>query len=167
MEFSRRITNTLHDEHMATMALLNNLEALLLEHDPKNPPKPDDAKAARLFADVTAAVESEIGTHFAFEEEQLFPRLAELGDDDICVLLKEEHDTILPVGKELSEMSRAARTEAFSTETWGTFRQLGLELLERMVSHIQKEEMGLLPALEDALDEEADMGLANEYAMGR
>ena len=167
MEFSRRITNTLNDEHMATIALLNNLEALLMEHGPKNPPKPDNAAAARLFADVTAAVESEIGTHFAFEEEQLFPRLAELGDADICVLLKEEHDAILPVGKELSEMSRAARAEGFSGETWGTYRRLGLELLERMISHIQKEEMGLLPALEDVLDEDADVGLANEYAMSR
>jgi hypothetical protein len=40
---------------------------------------------------------------------------------------------------------------------------LGLELAERLVGHVQKEEMSLLPALEDLLDEEADAELAGRY----
>jgi hypothetical protein len=39
---------------------------------------------------------------------------------------------------------------------------LGLELAERLVSHVQKEEMSMLPALEDLLDEETDAALAME-----
>ena len=41
---------------------------------------------------------------------------------------------------------------------------LGLELAERLVSHVQKEEMSMLPALDDLLDEEVDHELATAYA---
>ena len=41
-----------------------------------------------------------------------------------------------------------------------------LELIERMVSHIQKETMALLPMLDDLLDEETDRELAFAYAAG-
>ncbi|HEX6265821.1 MAG TPA: hypothetical protein VFZ81_02870, partial [Burkholderiales bacterium] len=43
-------------------------------------------------------------------------------------------------------------------------RLLGLELAERLVAHVQKEEMSLLPALEDLLDEAADGELSAAYA---
>ena len=39
-----------------------------------------------------------------------------------------------------------------------------LELVERQVSHIQKETMALLPLLDDLLDEETDRELAFAYA---
>ena len=38
-----------------------------------------------------------------------------------------------------------------------------LELAERLMSHIQKEEMSLLPALDDLLDEAADQELTEAY----
>jgi hemerythrin-like domain-containing protein len=38
-----------------------------------------------------------------------------------------------------------------------------MELVERQVSHIQKEEMALLPMLSDLLDDETDRRLASEY----
>ena len=43
-------------------------------------------------------------------------------------------------------------------------RVTALELAERLVSHVQKEEMSLLPALEDLLDEATDAELALAYA---
>jgi hypothetical protein len=43
-------------------------------------------------------------------------------------------------------------------------RATGLELSERLVAHVQKEEMSLLPAIEDLLDEESDAQLALAYA---
>ena len=53
----------------------------------------------------------------------------------------------------------------FEPATWSEFHRQGSEYVERMVSHIQKEEMGLLPALEDVLDDEQDASLFEEYAM--
>ena len=40
------------------------------------------------------------------------------------------------------------------------------ELIERMVSHIDKETLALLPMVDDLLDEEADRELAFAYAAG-
>ncbi|MDJ0949211.1 MAG: hemerythrin domain-containing protein [Alphaproteobacteria bacterium] len=166
MEPQKRIASVLHDEHMASVALLNRLESVLLDNGPNAPPAVGEGEMARLLADVSAAVQDEIGRHFTFEENELFPRLAEWGDADIGTLLKEEHETILPVGQQLAAMIGAARAEGFTMETWEPFRELGLELIERMIAHIQKEEMGLLPVLEDILDEDTDADLANRYALG-
>ena len=39
----------------------------------------------------------------------------------------------------------------------------GLEVAERLASHAQKEEMSLLPVLEDLLDETTDLKLSEAY----
>jgi hypothetical protein len=49
---------------------------------------------------------------------------------------------------------------------WSTLRRSALELAERQVAHIQKEEMSLLPLLEDLIDEDTDRELALAYASG-
>jgi hypothetical protein len=61
-------------------------------------------------------------------------------------------------------LARAAATGAMDAAGWDTLKQCVLELVERQVSHIQKEEMALLPMLDDLLDEETDRQLAFEYA---
>ena len=43
-------------------------------------------------------------------------------------------------------------------------RPLGLELAERIFAHVHKEELGLVPLLEDVLDDEADEALSLAYA---
>ncbi|MEN9398357.1 MAG: hypothetical protein RLZ81_2887, partial [Pseudomonadota bacterium] len=49
---------------------------------------------------------------------------------------------------------------------WDALKRGALELVERQVAHIQKEEMALLPLLEDLLDDETDRQLAFDYAAG-
>ena len=49
---------------------------------------------------------------------------------------------------------------------WEALKRGVLELVERLVSHIQKEEMALLPLLDDLLDDETDRQLAFAYAAG-
>ena len=66
----------------------------------------------------------------------------------------------------LAPLARAATVEALAPPAATLLKQLLLELLERQVSHIQKETMALLPLLDDLLDEEADRRLAFEYAAG-
>ena len=51
-------------------------------------------------------------------------------------------------------------------EGWNRLKVGALEMVERQVSHIQKETMALLPVLEDLLDEETDRQLAFAYAAG-
>lgn len=167
MHLSRRLTRALHEDHRATLALLERVEALLAGSSASAPPDATATQNARLLGDVAATVEVEIRNHFAFEEGELFPRLAATGDGDIGELLAEEHAAILPVGVRVAELARAARSSGFAPADWREFRRLGGELVERLVTHVQKEEMGLLPVVEELLDDEADARLSDAYAVSR
>jgi iron-sulfur cluster repair protein YtfE (RIC family) len=147
MEFNRRISRRLHEEHAATLALWGRLESVLAagRHD------------AALLKSAAASLERELDRHFRFEEAELFPRLAEAGEGDIGELLREEHETIRAAGIRFIAL---AKEDSLSKD----LRTLGLELAERLVSHVQKEEMALLPALDDFIDEETDHELDSAYA---
>ena len=167
MDFARHITRTLHEEHLATIALVNRMEDRIMAHRPGNPPDTADPEVGKLLRDIANSVEAEIQSHFAFEESSLFPRLEEMGDAGIGELLTEEHHVLLPIGEELVALARAAKEQGFSEESWGAFRRLAGEFAERMIAHIQKEEMGLLPVLDDIIDEDQDAELSTAYAMSR
>lgn len=167
MDFARHITRTLHDEHLATIALVNRIEERVMAHRPGSPPDHGDAEVNKLLGDIANSVEAEIKSHFAFEEEALFPRLEEMGDTGIGELLTEEHHVLLPIGERLVTLARTARQEGFSEGDWAEFRRLASEFVERMIAHIQKEEMGLLPILDDIIDEDQDAELSTAYAASR
>jgi iron-sulfur cluster repair protein YtfE (RIC family) len=167
MNFGRRVPNLLHDEHIATMSALEKLEGLLGRHRLKQPPPAGNADVAAVLGQVAAALSAEMTTHFAFEEEALFPVLAARGEADIGELLAEEHAAILPLGQQVAAMATRGRREGFSPATWAEFHQLSAELVERLVSHVQKEELSLLAMLDDVLEDEDDQRLAEEFAMRR
>ncbi len=146
MEFSRHISRRLHEEHDATLALWGRVEATLAagRHD------------AALLKSAAAALERELDRHFRFEEEALFPRLAAAGEGDIGELLREEHEVIRSAGERFIALVKK--------DSFAEVKTLGLEIAERLVSHVQKEEMALLPALEDFIDEETDRELDSDYA---
>jgi hemerythrin-like domain-containing protein len=159
MSFIHRVTRMLHDEHMASVAMLNDLEGLLAASG-RTAPDTSAAAVADTLAAIADVIEGEVTSHFAFEEEQLFTRLAEFGDDAIGQHLSEEHRAILPLGQALARMARTALTDGFTPEIWDRFRSRAGELVERMLAHIQKEEMALLPILDDVLDTETDFLLS-------
>jgi len=49
------------------------------------------------------------------------------------------------------------------SDRWEPLKMLGLELCERLKSHIDKEEVALLPALDAALDQAIDALLIADY----
>ena len=163
MEYTRGIARMLHEEHMATIALLERIEATLAAHR-KAAPDTGSPEIASLLGDIASAVDNEVSVHFAFEQDHLFTRLRDGGDTGMTHILQGEHDVILPLGKQVGEIARGALSGGFDDNAWAEFRRLAGELAERMISHIQKEEMGMLPALEDLLDDEADMEVSGVYA---
>jgi iron-sulfur cluster repair protein YtfE (RIC family) len=167
MEPARHVTRILHDEHVAALGMLNQLAGLLAETGRDTPPAADAPGLSATLTGLATAIDGEITGHFAFEEEQLFPRLAEVGDGDIGVFLTEEHEIILPLGRRLSELARAAAENGFSAEAWQEFHRLGGEFVERLTGHIQKEEIGLAAAVDAMLDDETDNALATAYLAGR
>jgi len=147
MEFARGISRRLHEEHAATLALWGRVEQSFAA----------GRQDAALMREAAAALQGEIERHFAFEEAELFPRLAEAGEADIAALLAEEHAAIRAAGAEFLALAPGEASQA-------QCRNLALELAERLISHVQKEEMALLPALDDLLDEDADRELQLAYA---
>lgn len=149
---------------MATLAMLERLEIFLGRHSASNPPAADSSEMVTLMTDLSALLVAEIGAHFSFEEEFLFPRFANIADAGIPMMLKGEHDVIRPIAERMTEMAKGFRGGELTAETWKEFHRLGLELVEREVFHVQKEEMGFLPALDQMLDPDEEAELVMAYA---
>lgn len=162
MQFSRRTAQLLHEDHRETLVMIEDLEALLARAR-RRPPDITDAATKKTLEKAATAIEQEVRGHFAFEENELFTRLADMGDADIGEHLRDEHHAILPVGEAVSSLARAALRDGFSEQSWPQFKSQTGELIERMLAHIQKEEMALLPMLDELLDPETDLELSENY----
>jgi len=163
MSFSNRISQTLHEEHQATIALVERLENLLTRQRHSDPPDINDRGTAQLLADLSAAVEADVLRHFAFEEEKVFSFLEAAGDAAIGEHLTSEHQAMRPVGVRLAALARTAASQGFDAAGWDEFRRLGLDLCGRLPAHVQKEEMALLPLIEETMDAETESRLYQEY----
>jgi len=163
MEFSRRTPQVLHEDHSATIKVLEALETMIANARRKVPAI-SDPTVMHALSMTAGAIEQEISTHFAFEEQELFTRLEEAGDGAIGAHLKQEHAAILPLGQQVATLARSAMDSGFTDHSWGQFRAACSEMIERMFAHIQKEEMALLPLLDDLLDPETDMDLSTNYS---
>jgi hemerythrin-like domain-containing protein len=163
MSFANRISQALHEEHRATTALMERLEVLIARSRRSGPPNATEVNLARLLSELSTGMEAEIARHFNFEEEQLFPYLEATGDAAIGTHLTEEHSILRPLAARLATLARQAAASGFDQSTWGEFCRLGSELCERMLAHVQKEEMALLPLLEESMDADTEMRLYEEY----
>jgi len=160
MSFNNRISQTLHDEHQATVGLMERLEQLLARY--RRSPPPSDPAVAQFLDELARDLGADVERHFAFEESQLFTYLDAIGDAAIGAHLTDEHAAMRPLGIELAALARKARDQGFDAPGWDAFRLLGGELCERMLAHVQKEEMALLPAIEDAMDPDTEARLYQE-----
>ncbi len=110
MMYSNRVSQKLHDEHMATLALLERLGRFVAS---KEAPKTVDIDTRIFLIDLAAAFESEIWHHFAFEEKYLFEYLVKSGDTELAQHLTTEHEQIRDIGGRTVAMARAAAISAF------------------------------------------------------
>ena len=158
------IAALLHEEHMHTVAALQNLEEFLTNQTAKRVPDAGRAEVQAVLVGLVATIAAEVGRHFGFEENHLFPVLVDRGEAGIAAFLAEEHAVILPLAQGLAELAAKAMSDgAFTADGWAAFHRAGLELCEREIFHIQKEEMGLLAAISMYVDAEADRQLAAIY----
>jgi len=164
MELTRQISRKLHQEHVAVLDLLARFEQSLARL--REPPAGDDPLWRGLLSQLDTALQYEITRHFDLEEDQLFPRLHQRGEGDLAELLFEEHEAIRAVaGPLLGLIARAAAGE-LDAAGWKALKVSGLELVERLGSHAQKEEGALVPLVDEMLDEQTDRDLASDYAAG-
>lgn len=162
MNFQGQVARTLDEEHRTSLDLLGKVEHAFVRAPRTGAGNnPDLVRLAGKFAH---HIEQDIGRHFDFEENELFDRLAEAGEGDIAELLAEEHQAIREAAETLLPLARAAADGTLDDAGWAQLKIGVAEMVERQVSHIQKETMSLLPALEDLLDDETDRELAFAYA---
>jgi DUF438 domain-containing protein len=140
MQFRTQVSRRLHEEHEATLALWGRVQ-----RDPLG-----------IAREALAALKGEIGKHFEFEEKSLFPLLAVCGQGDLCDMLTEEHDVIREAAARAETLLAGGQRDAART--------VMLHLAGEIISHASKEEVSLLPAVDDALDEQTDEQLTLEYA---
>lgn len=160
---STQIAALLHNEHIHTIQALQRLEGFLMNQTAKKVPDVSSPDVAGLLSDTIGAVAAEVERHFGFEENHLFPVLIEQGEEGIALFLTEEHATILPLAQELAAEVDDAKAQGFSAAAWKEFHAKALELCEREIFHIQKEEMGLLAAISMYVDSDCDAQLAELY----
>jgi len=163
MNFRNRVCQVLHDEHFATIALMERLEQAVARHR-NGPPDAKDQIVAQLMADLAIGIEGELARHFAFEEDELFSYLDAADDRAIGAHLREEHAMIRPLGTALVKVIGDIRAHGCNAARWDEFRRFGRELSERLVAHAQKEEMALLPMLDEIMDPEREAQLYEKYA---
>ena len=163
MSYTNRISQTLLDEHAATVALMERLEQLVARARRGGPPDKADSNVARLLSDLAVGLEAEVERHFGFEEDHIFTYLEAIGDAGIGEHLTSEHDAIRPIGSRVATFARAAATNGFAPAEWEEFRGLAQELSDRLLTHVQKEEMALLPVIEENMDPETEARLYQEY----
>jgi hemerythrin-like domain-containing protein len=167
MDNNSQTARLLHAEHMEEIAALERLEGALHQRKVTEPPALGDEFMSRVLPDLIANTDAQINLHFVFEETHLFPKLDEYGEGGIGMFLASEHKVIRETGSKVLELARAARENGFDAESWREFYLVAGELIEWVVGHVQKEEMGLLPLVQDLLDEDADSELANAYMAAR
>ena len=166
MSFSNRVSQTLHEEHRATIALMEELESFIRRHH-RAIPNISDGLVSQFIARLGTSIEAEIERHFDFEERHLFSYLKAIGDAEIGAHLTEEHVAMRPLGRRLAAIARSARTANFDEPSWREFQGLGQEFCERMLAHVQKEEMALLPILEESMDSNTEAALYQAYVEER
>ncbi|MBI4968012.1 MAG: hemerythrin domain-containing protein [Rhodospirillales bacterium] len=154
----------LHQDHLNTIATLQKMEEFLVKQTSKRPPDLADEALRRLIKDLATGIDDEITRHFGFEEGHLFPALAEAGESGMTDFLMSEHATIRPIAQDIGRRSREALEKGFTPESWAEYHTIGMEMIEREVFHIQKEEMGLLAAVNALIDADTDAKLSMIFA---
>jgi hemerythrin-like domain-containing protein len=162
MELQRQISRKLYEEHVAILDLLGRF-GRALERLRAEPPAADDPAWRVLLAQVGTALEYEITRHFDLEETQLFPRLHARGEGDLAELLFEDHEVIREVTRPLLGLVARAQAGALDAAGWRSLKAAGLELVERLGSHAEKEQGALVPLVDEMLDEATDQELWTQY----
>ncbi len=152
----------LHEEHLQTIGALQRLEEFLAKQGSKRQPDAAQPEVRKLL-EAMLALAAEVDRHYGFEEEHLFTLLSNAGEVGMVGLLTDEHAVIKPLAGELAGQARTALQTGFSAETWRVFHGQGMELCEREIFHIQKEEMGLLAAISMLVEPDEDARLAELY----
>lgn len=133
---------TLIREHRQTEELLDRLEESLYQicHQ-------ECSQALKDAKGLLHQLSLEMNTHFACEEEGLFPVLSKYHP---MVLMEVEHDEILTIRAHLAS---ALESYAFPENCTESLYKIGLRFIEELKNHIAREDSGIFPMAERDLSD--------------
>ncbi len=153
-----RLSEILHHEHKRTLIVLDELDGWRGKDCPE-----DISTISKLLSNLIDVAQSDITDHYAFEEDHLFPILRQNGADFMTNMLASEHAIIRPIAQNVSALAQTALTDGFSNDSWQAFLEQSFEFIGHETFHIQKEEMGLINALNTMLTPEDEAPLIEIY----
>lgn len=156
------LSGLLHREHLHTLEVINDMEMRAVGSRTRPIDTSDADERFRLQAFI-AMVDDDLFRHYRFEEDVLFPRLAEGGLAPITEILTAEHDAVRAIAERLRASAVAALAGGFTADAWRAFRDDVMDLVHSVSFHIQKEEMGVIRQLEMVLGSEGERELAARY----
>ncbi|MEI8396652.1 MAG: hemerythrin domain-containing protein [Rhodospirillaceae bacterium] len=157
------VDHMLHDEHVASLDIINRLEVRI--GNGKWAKRLDSTVPAdrHLLEQLVSMMNSEVHHHLPFEEKELFPKLDELGFEDITGMLFDEHEAIRSLAKAIILAANDALANGFNEDKWSKFFDNLAEMIGIIIFHIQKEEMGVISRLEMLLGAETCHEMAVVY----
>lgn len=161
-DLRRQVTQAMHEEHMATLELLRQLEQSV---NASTGVAPDVGQPAMhdLLVALLENLEHEVTRHFDFEERKLFPVLAAGGKGELAGILRHEHEAIRAYTPKLLELARLGLGGGLAPGDWNSFRHYAVALIALHHAHMQREESEMIPALEELIDPQRDWELWNGY----
>jgi len=160
--YTSRVCQVLAAEHQATVELMERL-AKLLGAQRATPPNVTEPFTQRLLRELPDAIEAELNRHFDFEEAALFSLLGEIGEAELGEHLTSEHIAMRPLLDDLITQSRRAAQNGFDVAGWQAFRRAGEQIVSLLIEHANKEDLMLLPVLEERLSADEDSELIASY----
>ena len=157
------VDRMLHDEHVASLDIINRLEVRIGNGKWANHLDTTVPADRHLLEQLVSMMNSEVQHHLPFEEKELFPKLDELGFEDITGMLFDEHEAIRSLAKAVIPAANEALSNGFNEDKWSKFFDNIAELIGIIIFHVQKEEMGVISRLEMLLGAESCREMAVVY----
>ncbi len=153
----------LHEDHVATLDIINKLEVRIGNGKWDRRLEPSVPSDRLLLEALIAMMDSEVRHHLPFEEKELFPKLDDFGFEDVTGMLFDEHEAIRSLIASLRPLSDAALAGGFREDSWKAFHGFLADLAGLVIFHIQKEEMGIISRLRMLLGPDECQEMASTY----
>lgn len=156
----------LHEEHFRILVSICGLENRVSGEMRDRPLDPTDGEDLRQLDELLASLDGVI-EHHVFEETVVFPLISDGGDADLALLLMREHGAIEPMARRLRNVTLEMVDGHVGNGRWDEFCAAAHALVQEVMAHLQREELGIVQRLDTLLDPETDRRLARRLSHRR
>lgn len=163
MKYKYQICMDLIREHQETSVLLERFKNFLRVHGISKQPDLTLHETKRILSDLKIAFEFAVPKHFAIEEQELFSIMDDAGYGELVEVLREDHEMILGLVEKVRAILTMAEEGSLTMVAWETLYRQGLTLVTELTAHAEKEDAGLLPVIEETIDNKQAEGIYERY----